>query len=103
MKIKEKTTLDPAANFHGYIALPLSEDVKHYLAKESFSADAIETGNFVAIMALILQCSVEPQNAYQFIEECSQYLGKTASQIPLEDAYGLYKRFKKLIESNGDI
>lgn len=41
-------------NFRGYIAVPLESYAKETLGKTSFSANGIETGDFIKVMCAIL-------------------------------------------------
>lgn len=84
-------------NFRGYIAISLEEIAKRLLSGWDFSADGIESGNFVAIMALILASHGDTEEAEAFLKDCSAYLGKSAGEIPLDAAMEMYERFKTLI------
>lgn len=87
-------------NFHGYIAIPLEEIAKKLLLKQDFSADGIESGNFVAIMALIVGSHGDSEEAERFLRESSAYLGKSAREIGIDAALKIYDRFKKIIGEN---
>jgi len=89
-----------AVNFHGHIACPLEVMAKRLLNKDDFSADAIETGNFVAVMALILTKMGKPEETAALLRECGAYLGQPASKIPLDAATVMYEKFKMLIKED---
>ena len=89
-----------AVNFHGHIACPLEVMAKKLLNKDDFSADAIETGNFVAVMALILTKMGKPEETAALLRECGAYLGQPASKIPLDAAMVMYKKYKMLIKED---
>lgn len=91
-----------AVNFHGHIAWPLETMAKRLLTKEDFSADAIETGNFVAVMALILTKMGKPEEAAALLRECGAYLGQPASKIPMDAAMEIYQKFVSLIGEGED-
>ncbi len=89
-----------AVNFHGHIAWPLETMAKRLLAKDDFSADAIEAGNFVAVMALVLTKMGKPEETAALLYECGAYLGQPASKIPMDAAMEMYEKFKRLIEED---
>ena len=89
-----------AVNFHGHIACPLEVMAKRLLTKDDFSADAIETGNFVAVMALILTKMGKPEETATLLRECVAYLGKPANKIPLDAAMLMYEKLKMLIKED---
>ncbi len=91
-----------AVNFHGHIAWPLETMAKRLLTKEDFSADAIETGNFVAVMALILTKMEKPEETATLLHECGAYLGKPACKIPMDEAMEIYRKFVLLIGEDED-
>lgn len=80
-------------NFKGYIGLDLENRAKE-LPEPPFSADAIEAGNFVSVMAIILNnYGIEDDD---FLRKCAPYLGKPASEIGYKAAKSLYDTFQEL-------
>lgn len=84
-------------NFRGHIAIFLEKIAKRRLSGRDFTADGIESGNFVAIMALIVGNHGDTEEAEAFLKGCSAYLGKSAGEIPLDAAMEMYEKFKTLI------
>ena len=89
--------MNAAENFHGHIALPLEEHFEAYLSSKHHWADEAESGDFVAMMSMLLHEKAEPENAAAFDEKCSPYLGKSASEIPYSDAKKLFDEFQLLL------
>lgn len=79
-------------NFRGYIAVPLEHYAKEILGNTSFSADDIETGDFVNAMCAILN-KLQVGNTENFITLCAAYRGKPASEIRREEAQEIFKEF----------
>lgn len=79
-------------NFRGYIAVPLEHYAKEVLPNTSFSADGIETGDFINAMCAILD-KLQIDNAENFIASYAAYRGKTATQIGDETAQKIFKEF----------
>lgn len=89
--------MNAAENFHGQIALPLEEHFKAYLSSKHCWADEAESGDFVAMMSMLLHEKAEQENAAAFDEKCRPYLGKSASEIPYHDAEELFAEFQSLL------
>lgn len=95
-------------NFHGDIAIPLEHNANSFYGgtfrpmNKIYDADAIETGNFVEVMILLLRESTHFSNEYdaidEFVRECAPYLGKSGNSIDREIAAGLYAKFLELYE-----
>lgn len=90
-----------ATNFHGYVAYPLEEIAERFLSKQDFSADAIEAGNFAAVMALIVGSHGDTEESKRFLKDCSAYLGKSANEINTDVAIKLFEKFKSIINEKG--
>lgn len=93
--------MESSINFHGYIALPLETAARAFLSENSIpisvTADSIETGNFVSVMALLLYIKYgSDESALRFLQHAGSMLGLTANQISLEKAYLLYREFECL-------
>ena len=89
--------MNAAENFHGQIALPLEERFKAYLSSKHHWADEAESGNFVAMMSMLLHEKAEPENAAAFDEKCRPYLGKSVSEISSPVAEELFAEFQSLL------
>lgn len=84
-------------NFRGYIAVPLEHYAKEVLPNSSFSADGIETGDFINAMCAILD-KLQIRNKENFIASCAAYRGKTATQIGDETAQKIFREFCALTD-----
>lgn len=95
-------------NFHNDIAIPLESIARHYYGDTDrpytkiYDADAIESGNFVEVMIILLRevTHMVNDNAEidEFVKSCTPYLGMRGSEIPKETAQELYNRFKSIYE-----
>lgn len=79
-------------NFRGYIAVPLESYAKETLGKTSFSANGIETGDFIKVMCAILD-KLQIDNTENFVASCAAYRDKTATQIGDKVAQEIFKEF----------
>ena len=95
-------------NFHNDIAIPLESDACQYYGDTGrpltkiYDADAIESGNFVEVMLILLREATHMINDNtaidEFVRSCSPYLGMRGSEIPKETAQELYDKFKAIFE-----
>ena len=90
-------------NFRGYIALPLENKAKNIMAKNGIngvtvSADAIEYGSFVSVMAFLLYVELgNSEEVLCFLRKSAKYLGSSANEMEINYAYELYKMFESLL------
>ena len=86
-------------NFHNYIAIPLETISKRLLNQNlDITANDVELGGFVAIMTYLLYTKIGlTEEVLNFYKKASQYLGLSANEINLEEAYQLFNEFKGLI------
>ena len=89
--------MNAAENFHGHIALPLEEHFEAYLSSKHHWADEAESGDFVAMMSMLLHEKAEPENAAAFDEKYHPYLGKSANEISSPVAEELFAEFQLLL------
>ena len=89
--------MNAAENFHGHIALPLEEHFEAYLSSKHHWADEAESGDFVAMMSMLLHEKAEPENAADFYKKYHPYLGKSANEISSPDAEELFAEFQSLL------
>ena len=74
-------------NFRGYIALPLENKAKNIMAKNGIngvtvSADAIEYGSFVSVMAFLLYVELgNSEEVLCFLRKSAKYLGSSAWRV----------------------
>lgn len=95
-------------NFHNDIAISLESIARHYYGDidrpltKIYDADAIESGNFVEVMIILLREVTHMINDNSviddFVRSCAPYLGMRGSEIPKETAQELYDRFKAIFE-----
>lgn len=90
-------------NFHNYIAIPLEKEVERdsqdVNMKLMFNADSIECGKFAEAMITMLRIYTHYQpndEVDAFVKMCSGYMGRSAYEIPAEDATSLYKEYSDL-------
>ena len=93
-------------NFHGDIAINLERIARDYYGDidrpvaKIYDADAIEHGNFVEVMVMLLREKTGKYNDNEeierFVRECAPYLGVSGISIPKETAQQLFDRFKLL-------
>lgn len=105
-ELKETNMLRDGWNFHGDIAISLEHIASHYYGDigrpvtKIYDADAIEQGNFVEVMIILLREQTGRNNEYKEIEEfvrnCAPYLGVNGNTIPKETAQELFDRFNEL-------
>lgn len=89
--------MNAAENFHGHIALPLEEHFEAYLSSKHHWADEAESGDFVAMMSMLLHEKAEPENAASFDKKYHPYLGKSANEISSPVAEKLFDEFQLLL------
>ena len=89
--------MNAAENFHGHIALPLEEHFEAYLSSKHHWADEAESGDFVAMMSMLLHEKAEPENAAAFDKKYHPYLGKSANEISYPVAEELFAEFQLLL------
>lgn len=95
-------------NFHGDIATQLESIAVHHFGDigrpitKIYDADAIEVGNFIEVMILLLREKTNMENDHDkidsFIRTCAPYLGMSGHSIPKETAQDLFDKFKVLYE-----
>ena len=95
-------------NFHNDIAIPLESIAQQFFGDidrpytKIYDADAIESGNFVEVMIMLLRSVTHMINDNpeidDFAKDCAPYLGMRGSEIPKETAQELYDRFKAIFE-----
>lgn len=89
--------MNAAESFHGHIALPLEEHFEAYLSSGDHWADEAESGDFVAMMSMLLHEKAEPENAAAFDKKYHPYLGKSANEISSPVAEELFDEFQSLL------
>ena len=88
-------------NFHGHIALPLEITARTYFEDQcipiAVTADSIETGSFVSVMALLLYIKHGSDiEVLQFLQKTSSMLGLSAHELSVEKAKQVYQDFEHL-------
>lgn len=90
-------------NFHNYIAIPLERDVDRDSGnadmKAMFNADSIECGKFAEAMIAMLRLYTRYQpndEVDDFVKMCSGYMGRSAHEIPTEEAKALFREYNDL-------
>lgn len=92
-------------NFHGHIALPLETICKLYVSNNPsipITADNIESGEFAAIMALMLCHKYRagmPEEVSTFVKSCLDIFGISGNAIHFSEAESMFRDFKKYIEA----
>lgn len=86
-------------NFHNNIAIPLEEIGKLHIGKTFPSADAIERGEFVEAMHLVLSVVFGNFDEIpEFVKASKAYASVPAHEIPNEIATELFEDFKRLLK-----
>lgn len=86
-------------NFHSHIALPLETYGKQCIGQSFYTADEIESGNFVDAMLQILSIEYSDLSSVNdFIESCSIYSELSANEIPKEKSMELFKEFERIFK-----
>lgn len=87
-------------NFHGWIAVPLEQYGRKLKGSTCYTADAIESGEFVSAMLEILNTVYSnPQDIAEFADIVRPYAELSAQDIPHEKADEMFNEFKRLIEN----
>ncbi|MBP3494486.1 MAG: hypothetical protein J6J83_07780 [Oscillospiraceae bacterium] len=95
--------MDECNTFKGRIGLPL-EAIINQQGLSNISADVIECGGFVPVMALLL-CNKyrRTPDIIAFLKECDSVWGLSYNDIPLDTANKLFDKFIKLFTAGSDM
>lgn len=97
-------------NFKNDIGLRVETKARNYFGETDrpkgkiYDSDWIENGHFVEVMIILLRGKTEYELGHEeidtFIAECATYLGKSANEIPDDDAQAMFNKFIELYDED---